>query len=91
MLFAYLGLKYFDKPLHKILIFTAALVFSYFLTIFANASRIFASIVVRNQTARFFPYKQPLIHESDLFFNLDNNGTLRAHSLINNPKKKISI
>lgn len=63
LLFTYLGLKYFDKHLQKILIIPTALLCSYFLTIFANASRIVASIVVKNQTVGIFPDKQPLIHE----------------------------
>jgi len=63
LVFTYLGLKYFDKHLHKILIIPTALLFACFLTIFANASRIIASIVVRNQTIGIFPDKQPLIHE----------------------------
>ena len=61
--FAYLGLKYFDKHLHKILTIPTILFCAYLLTIFANASRIVASIVVRNQTIGIFPDKQPVIHE----------------------------
>ena len=61
--FAYLGLKYFDKHLHKILTIPTVLFCAYLLTIFANASRIVASIVVRNQTIGIFPDKQPVIHE----------------------------
>ena len=63
LVFSYLALKYFDKPLHKILVFPTALVFAYFLTVFANTSRIFTSIVVRNQTVGIFSGKQALIHE----------------------------
>jgi exosortase K len=63
LVFAYLGLKYADKYLYKILTIPAALFCAYLLTIFANASRIVASIVVRNQTVGIFPDKQPLIHE----------------------------
>ena len=63
LVFAYLGLKYSNKHLHKILTIPTALLFAYFLTIFANTSRIVASIVVRNQTVGIFPSKQPLIHE----------------------------
>ena len=61
--FVYLGLKYFDKHLHKILTVPTALLCAYLLTIFANTSRIVASLVVRNQTIGIFPDKQPLIHE----------------------------
>ena len=63
LVFAYLGLKYFDKHLHKILTIPTALLCAYLLTIFANSSRIIASIVVRNQTFGFFSDKQPIIHE----------------------------
>ena len=64
LVFVYLGLKYFDKHLHKILTIATALFGAYLLTIFANTSRIVASIVVRNQTVGIFPDKQPLIHET---------------------------
>ena len=64
LVFSYLGLKYADKSLHKILTIPAALVVAYLLTIFANTSRIFASIIVRNQTIHIFPDKQYLIHEA---------------------------
>ena len=63
LLFAYLGLKYVDKHLHKTLIMPTALLCAYALTIFANASRIATSIVVQNQTSGIFPDRQPLIHE----------------------------
>jgi exosortase K len=61
--FAYLGLKYFDRHIHKALTVPAALLCSYLLTVFVNASRIVASLVVRNLTVGFFPGRQPLIHE----------------------------
>jgi exosortase K len=61
--FAYLGLKYFDRHLHKTLTIPTALFCAYLLAILANASRIVASIVVRNQTIGIFPDNQPLIHE----------------------------
>ena len=64
LVFVYLGLKYFDKHLHKILIFPTVLFCAYLLTVFANVSRIFASIIVQNQTANIFPNQQYLIHES---------------------------
>ena len=63
LLFAYLGLKYVDKHLYKILTIPTALLCAYWLTVFANASRIVASIAVRNQTIGIFPDRQPLIHE----------------------------
>ena len=64
LVFAYLGFKYFDKHLHKILTIPTALFGAYLLTIFANTSRIFAAIIVRNQTVGIFPDQQPLIHEA---------------------------
>jgi exosortase K len=64
LVFSYLGLKYFDKHLHKIWIIPTALLCAYLLAVFANVSRISASIIVHNQTANIFPTKQFLIHES---------------------------
>jgi exosortase K len=64
LIFSYLGVKYFDKHLHKILTIPTALFCAYLLTIFANVSRIFASIIVHNQTANIFPNQQHLIHET---------------------------
>ena len=64
LVFSYLGLKYFDKPLHKVLTIPAALIFAYLLTVFTNASRIFAAIVVQNQTINILPNQQHLIHEA---------------------------
>jgi len=61
--FTYLALKYFDKPLHKMSAVPTALVCAYLLTIVVNTSRIFASVVVRNQTGDIFPDQQYLIHE----------------------------
>jgi exosortase K len=63
LVFSYLALKYSDKPLHKIISIPTALVFAYLLTIFSNTSRIFASVIARNQTLTIFPDKQYLIHE----------------------------
>ena len=64
LVFTYLGLKYFGRLLHKSLTLPAALACAYLLTVFANASRIFASIVVRNQTINILPGQQYLIHEA---------------------------
>ena len=63
LVFSYLGLKYFQKPLHKILTLPTAMLLGYLLTVFSNTSRIFASIMVRNSTIIFFPEKQYLLHE----------------------------
>ena len=64
LVFAYLGFKYFDRHLHKFLTIPAALFCAYLLTVFANVSRIFASIIVQNQTANIFPNQQYLFHEA---------------------------
>jgi exosortase K len=64
LVFTYSAVKYFDRPLHKILMIPTALVCAYLLTVFVNASRIFASIVVRNQTINSLPNQQYLMHES---------------------------
>jgi len=62
--FYYLTVKYFDKPLHKVLAVPVSLGCAYFLTIFVNTSRIFVSIVAQNQTKNVFPYHQHLVHNA---------------------------
>ena len=64
VLFAYLIVKHFDKPLYKTLAVPASLICAYLLTIFANASRIFASVIVQRHTRDFLPNQQYLIHEA---------------------------
>jgi len=64
MCFSYLTIKYFDKPLRKVLAFPVSLGGAYLLTVFANTSRIFVSIVVQNQTKNVFPYQQHLVHSA---------------------------
>jgi len=64
LVFTYLALKYFDKSLHKVLSFPIVLTCTYLLTVFVNSSRIFASIVVRNQTIGILPNQQYLLHET---------------------------
>lgn len=64
LVFTYLTVKHFDKPLHKILTIPTVLLCSCLLTIFVNASRIFASVIVQNQTKIFFANQQHLIHEA---------------------------
>ena len=64
LVFTYLGLKYFDKHLHKILTIPTALFCAYLLTVFANVSRIFVSIIAQNQTGNIFPNQQYIIHEA---------------------------
>ena len=64
LVFTYLAVKYFDKPLHKILTIPVALTGACLLTIFVNTSRIFASVIVHNQTKNIFATQQYLIHEA---------------------------
>ena len=64
LLFTYLTIKYFDKPLQKKLIIPIALIGAYLLTIFVNTSRILASIIVQDQTKNIFQNQQHLIHEA---------------------------
>jgi exosortase K len=64
IVFTYLTVKYFDKPLHKILTIPTSLLGVYLLTIFVNTSRIFASVIVQTQTKIFFANQQYLIHEA---------------------------
>ena len=62
--FSYLAVKYFDKPLRKVLALGSSLGGAYFLTIFVNTSRIFVSIAVQNQTKNVFPHQQHLVHNA---------------------------
>ena len=64
LVFTYLAIKYLDKPLHKALTIPTALVGAYLLTVFVNASRIFASIVVQNLTKNILSNQQHLVHET---------------------------
>lgn len=64
LVFSYPAIKYPAGPLHKILAIPAALLCAYLLTIFANASRIFASVIVQAQTKVLFAGQQHLIHEA---------------------------
>jgi exosortase K len=64
LLFTYLTVKRLDKPLHKTLAVPVSLICAYPLTIFANVSRIFASLIVESHTKNFFPERQYLIHEA---------------------------
>jgi len=62
---SFLVLKYANKPLHKALIIPAVLVLAYILTIFVNASRIVASIIIQNQVVNFLPQRShSSLHES---------------------------
>jgi exosortase K len=65
LLFANLSIKYQDKTINKIISIHAALIATYFLTIFANSSRIIASIAVSIQTnALLSEYAHSLLHEA---------------------------
>ena len=64
LLFTYLTLKHVDKTLSRILTIPTALIGAYLLTIFVNTSRIFASIVVQNQTKNIFLNQQHIVHEA---------------------------
>ena len=64
LVFAYLTIKHLDKPLQKILTIPISLLGAYLLTIFVNTSRIFASVIVHNQTKTLFANQQHLIHEA---------------------------
>jgi len=64
LVFSYLTVKHFDKPLHKALALPASLCGAYVLTLFVNTSRIFVSVAAQYQITKVFPYHQHLIHES---------------------------
>ncbi len=60
----FLFLKYANKTIFKFLSIPAALIASYLLTIFVNASRIFVSIIMQQQANNFLPDRPHLIlHE----------------------------
>ena len=64
LVFIYLALKYFDKPLHKILAIPTSLIGAYLLTIFVNTSRIITSIITQNLTKNILANQQHLVHET---------------------------
>ncbi|MEM9337316.1 MAG: exosortase K [Bacteroidota bacterium] len=64
LLFSYLTVNHFDRSIHKLLTIPAVLTGAYMLTLFVNASRIFASIVVQRQTKNIFHDQQHFIHET---------------------------
>ena len=60
----FLFLKYANKTIFKFLSIPVALIASYLLTIFVNASRIFVSIIMQQQANNFLPVRPHLIlHE----------------------------
>jgi exosortase K len=62
--FAWLAVKYFNKPLRKFLNIPIALISACLLAVFVNASRILASVVLQNRIHLFFPGRLNLIHEA---------------------------
>lgn len=64
VIFTYLTVRYFDTNLHKILTIPFALIAAYLLTIFANTSRIVASIMVQAHTKNILPNHQHILHET---------------------------
>jgi len=64
LVFAWLALKYFNKPLRKYLNIPIALISAWLLAVFVNTSRILASVAVQNRIEFFFPGRRHLIHEA---------------------------
>lgn len=65
LMLTFLLLKYFKNNLHKVIIIPFTLMVAYLVTIFVNASRIFVSIIIQNQSDNFISEKYQLIlHES---------------------------
>jgi len=62
LLFTYLTVKHFERPLSKSLSIPISLIVAYLFTLFVNTSRIFVSIVVQQQTKSLFN-NQRIIHE----------------------------
>ena len=55
LVFAWLAVKYFNKPLRKFLNIPIAFVSACLLAVFVNVSRILASIALQNRINFFFP------------------------------------
>lgn len=53
LLFTYLTVRHFEKPIHKLFAIPTAFAIAYILTIFVNTFRIFASIVAQVQADKF--------------------------------------
>ena len=64
MMITFLGLKNIENNLKKVFTIPLALIGTYFLTIFVNSSRIFASIVIQNQMSDIFVNQKHIIHET---------------------------
>ena len=64
LMLTFLGLKYFDSNIIKLLTIFLSLIGAYLLTVFVNTSRIFASIVIQNQMSDFLANQKHIIHET---------------------------
>jgi exosortase K len=64
LVFAWLAVKYFNKPLRKFLNIPIAFICACLLAVFVNASRIIASVALQNKIQFFFPGRLNLIHEA---------------------------
>ena len=65
IMLAFLCLRFFPKPVHKLFVILIALFFAYCVTIFVNAARIIVSLVVQNTFSNFWPQQySSLLHEA---------------------------
>ncbi len=64
IMLAYLAVKHFVGITHRIFSIALSLVAAFFLTIFTNTSRIFASITFQPIAARILPLSKDIIHEA---------------------------
>ncbi|BDD05167.1 exosortase K [Aureibacter tunicatorum] len=63
LLFNYLSVKHFRHAFQKALSIPLSLFVAYLLTLFANTSRIYTSIIIHTQSVSLFPNHQQIIHE----------------------------
>jgi exosortase K len=64
LMLVYLGVKYMGRSIYGAFIIPAALLAGYVLTVFVNASRIFAAVIVQKQASRLLTDRPHLIlHE----------------------------
>lgn len=71
VLLNYLFIQHTSGTFQKVIALPKSLFLAYCLTVFANTSRILASIIIQAQTNKQFPNHQHLIHESiGIFTNL---------------------
>lgn len=63
LVFVYLFLNHISRAWHKFFVLPTALFLGYLLTIFVNSSRIYASIIIQNQT-KFIQINQDYLHEA---------------------------